>query len=50
MMLNKNWCKVAACFRYIPLFSSDIPSDFQELIGVVLLKYLFYFLAGINTK
>ena len=32
------------------IVSSDIPLDFQNLIWVVPLKYLMYFLAGINTK
>ena len=31
------------------IFSSEIPLDFHESIGVVLLKYLIYFLDGINT-
>ena len=32
------------------IFSSDILLDFQESIWVVPLKYLMYFLAGLNTK
>ena len=33
-----------------PIFFSDIPLDFHELIRLVPLKYLMYFLVGINTK
>ena len=32
------------------MFSSETPLYFHESIRVVLLKYLIYFLAGINTK
>ena len=32
------------------ILSSDISLDFQESIRVMPLKYLMYFLAGINTK
>ena len=32
------------------ILSSDISLDFQESIGAMPLKYLMYFLAGINTK
>ena len=32
------------------IFSSDIPLDFDESIQVMPLKYLMYFLAGLNTK
>ena len=32
------------------IFSSDIPLDFHELIWVVQLKHLMYFLTGINTN
>ena len=32
------------------ILSSDIPLDFHEPIRVVPLKYLMYFLAGINAK
>ena len=32
------------------IFSSDIPLDFHKLIQVVLLKYLIYFLVGINKN
>ena len=32
------------------ILSSDIPLDFHDSIGVVPVKYLIYFLAGINTK
>ena len=33
-----------------PIFSRDNPLDFHDLISVVSLKFLMYFLAGINTK
>ena len=32
------------------ILSSNIPLDFYEFIQVVSLKYLMYFLAGINTN
>ena len=32
------------------VFPSDIPSYFHDSIRVVSLKYLMYFLAGINIK
>ena len=32
------------------IFSPDIPLVFYDSIGVVALKYLMYFLTGINTK
>ena len=32
------------------IFSFDVPLDFHKLIQVVPLKYLMYFLAGLNTK
>ena len=32
------------------IFSSDIPLDFHESVRLVPLKYLMYFLAGINAK
>ena len=32
------------------IFSSEIPLDFHGSIRVVPLKYLLYFLAGMNTK
>ena len=53
MMINKSWCKKAVGFSYvfnISIFSLDIPLDFHELIRVVPLKYLMYFLTSINTK
>ena len=32
------------------IFPSDIPLDFRKSIRVVSLKYLMYFLAGMNAK
>ena len=32
------------------ILSSDIPSAFHDSIRVVPVKYLMYFIAGINTK
>ena len=32
------------------IFSSDIPLDFLESIQVVPLKYITFFLAGLNAK
>ena len=37
-------------FSIFPIFSSEIPLDVHESIGVVVLKYVIYFLTGINTK
>ena len=50
MMINKGWCKIVVWFSYISIFSSDIPFNFHDSIWVVPVKYLMYFLAGINTK
>ena len=48
-MINKIWYKITNLVIF-SIFSSDIPLDFHESIRVVPLKYLMYFLAGINTK
>ena len=32
------------------IFSLDVPLDFYKSVGVVQLKYITYFLAGIKTK
>ena len=50
MMINKIWCKKAVEFSVFSIFSLDILLHFYELIRVVPLKYLIYFLASINTK
>ena len=47
---TKVGAKLLSYLVIFSIFSSDIPLDFHELIRVVLLKYLMYFLAGINTK
>ena len=52
---NESWStKVSAKLLYdlviFSIFSSDIPLNFHESIQLVLLKYLIYFLGGINTK
>ena len=55
MSANNGWStKVGAKFladlvMYSRL-SADIPLDFQDSTWVVLIKYLMYFLACINTK
>ena len=52
---NKWWSakfdpKLLSDLVMILILSSYIPLDFHESITVVPLKYLMYFLAGINTK
>ena len=52
---NKWWSakfdpKLLSDLVMILILSSYIPLDFHESIPVVPLKYLMYFLAGINTK
>ena len=49
-MINKSWCKILFDLVIFSIFSSDIPLDFHDLARLVPLKYLMYFLAGINTK
>ena len=51
---NKWWStkvglKLLSDFIIFSIFSSDNPLDFHESIRVVPLKYLMYFLTGINT-
>ena len=54
-MSNNTWLSINVGTKLLPdlvmflRFVSDILLDFYESIGVVL-KYLIYFLAGINTK
>ena len=54
-MSGNTWWSVEVGAKRLPdlvifsKFSSEIPLDFEELIRLVL-KYLMYFLAGINTK
>ena len=55
MSNNKCWstkvgAKLLSDLVIFSTFSFHIPLDFQESIWVVPLKYLIYFLAGINTK
>ena len=52
---NKWWpikvgAKLLSDLVIFSLFSSDIPWDFHDSVGVVPLKYLMFFLVGINTK
>ena len=54
-MSNNTWLSINVGTKLLPdlviflRFVSDILLDFHESIGVVL-KYLIYFLADINTK
>ena len=51
--MSGNWWWLTKFGAKVPsdlVIFSDIQLDFQELIRVVLLKNLMYFLAGINTK
>ena len=49
-MINKSWgAKLLPDFVIFSIFSSDIPLDFHESKRVVSLKYLMYFLPGMNT-
>ena len=55
MSVNARWstkvcAKLPSDLVIFSIFSSEIPLDSQEPIRVVLLKYLMYFLADINTK
>ena len=52
---NKWWStkvskKLLSDLVIFSVFSSNVTLDFHESIWVVPLKYLMYFLAGINTK
>ena len=52
---NKWWpikvgAKLLSDLVIFSLFSSDISWDFHDSVGVVPLKYLMFFLVGINTK
>ena len=47
MMINKS---LLSNLVILSTSSSDIPLDFHKLIRVVALKYLMYYLAGINAK
>ena len=49
-MIDESLCKIAVSFSYIFSIFSDIPLDFHESIRTVPLKYVIYFLDGINTK
>ena len=56
IMPDNKWCstkvgaKLLSDLVIFSIFSSDIPLDFHELIWVVQLKHLMYFLTGINTN
>ena len=55
-MPDNTWWSTKVCVKVLSdlvvfsIFSYDIPLDFHELIPVVPLKYLTYFLDAINTK
>ena len=55
-MSGNKWWSTKVCVKLLSdlvifsINSSDIPLDFYESIWVVSLKYLKYFLTGINTK
>ena len=49
-MIKKVGAKLLSDLVIFSVFSSDIPLDFHESIRVLPIKYLIYFLAGINTK
>ena len=49
-MINKVSAKMQSDLIIFSVLPSDIPLDFHDSISVVLLKYLMYFLVGINTK
>ena len=49
-MIAKVGAKLLSDLVIFLIFSSAIPLDFHDSIRVVPLKYLIYFLAGINTK
>ena len=48
-LLTNNGAKRFSDLVIFSVFSSDIPIDFHESIQVQPLKFLSYFLAGINT-
>ena len=50
MISAKTGAKLLSDLVIFSVFTSDILSDFHKSIGVVLLKYLPYFLAGVNAK
>ena len=50
MMINKIDAKLLCDLVIFSILSSDIPLNFHDSIRVVPLKYLMYFLVGINTK
>ena len=49
-MIKEVGAKLLSDLVIFSVFSSDIPLDFHESIRVLPIKYLIYFLAGINTK
>ena len=50
MMIKKVDAKFLPDLGIFSIFSFDIPLNVHDSIRVVPLKYLVYFLAGINTK
>ena len=50
MIINKVGAKLLSDLVIFSILSSDIPLDFHDSIQVVPIKYLIYFLVGINTK
>ena len=42
--------KLLSGLAIFSIFSSDITSEFDESIRIVLVKYLIFFLAGINAR
>ena len=50
MKIRKVGAKLLPDLVIFSIFSFDIPLDFHETIRVVPLKYLMYFLSGLNTK
>ena len=51
LLCDKRWyAKFLSDEVTFSIFSSNIQLNFRESVPVVPLKYLMYFLAGINTK
>ena len=48
--LTKVGAKLVSDLVIFSIFSSDIPLHFHKSIWLVPLKYLIYFLVGINTE
>ena len=50
MIINKSCCKLLFDIVIFSISSSEISLDFNKSIRVVPLKYLMYYLTGINTR